>query len=131
MGHSAKFFFAECFRSEHSAKIFLPSVVDLALGKGFFIFFLLFFSEKRFYISLPSVVDLALDKGFYFYFFLLLLFQKKDFISLPSVFFDTRQTTSLPSVFFTECFYRSTRQRTYSPSVRENTLGKHKNTRQI
>ena len=69
---------------------FLPSVVDLALGKGFcfcfyFYFFLLLFSEKRFYISLPSVADLALGKDFFLFFFFSFFSRKKYFIFLCRV----------------------------------------------
>ena len=51
--------FAECCRS--------------STRQRFFYFFLLLFFKKRFYISLPSVADLALGK-YFFIFFLLLLF---------------------------------------------------------
>ena len=67
----------------------MPSVPDRCTRQSFFSFFL------------PSVLDLSTRQSFFFIFFLLLLFQKKDFISLPSVKKNTWQTPSLPSVFFT------------------------------
>ena len=53
------------------------------------------------------------------------------FSSLPSVelcrvFF----ASFAECIYFTECFFRSTRQRACLPSVRGNALDKHKNTRQ-
>jgi len=117
----------------------LPSVLDLALGKVFYFIFFLLLYFQNFFNSLPSVLDLSTRQSFFFIFFFTFFSRKKDFISLPSVFL-TLDKSSVCRVFFlhsanpffvecfffAECFYRSTRQRTYLPSARENTLGKHK-----